>query len=210
VRDNKFITDGQKINWDDTCIISSEPRTKETELQVQKILELQQIASNMPDVFTDYKGVTKFLNHTVNAPCRVEVPIKTTPPMKRRRASQQKNAFNKRPKTTRKSSSSKKVNASQPKVDGHQVDMINPRPNPHMHTTEQAGGSEYPDSLILGNHDEFDGVEEIFINYTSSKKLLDRTTTVVNSCFSSIITDLLNDPDPKTMAKCKQRSYCIK
>jgi hypothetical protein len=53
VRDNKFITDGQKINWDDTCIISSEPRTKETELQVQKILELQQIASNMPDVFTD-------------------------------------------------------------------------------------------------------------------------------------------------------------
>jgi hypothetical protein len=51
--DNKFIIDGQEINWDDKSIISSDPRTKETELQVQKILELQQIASNLPDTFTD-------------------------------------------------------------------------------------------------------------------------------------------------------------
>jgi hypothetical protein len=38
------------------------------------------------------------------------------------------------------------------------VDMINPRPSPHVHTTEQAGGSEDSDSLILENHDEFHGV----------------------------------------------------
>jgi hypothetical protein len=76
------------------------------------------------------------LNAVVNAPCRVEVPIKTTPPPKRGRASQQKDASNKRPKTTRKSSSLKKVNASQSKVDGHQVDVINPRSSPHVHTTE--------------------------------------------------------------------------
>jgi hypothetical protein len=102
----------------------------------------------------------------------VEVPIKTTPPLKRGRASQQKDASNKRLKTTRKTSSLKKVNASQPKVDGHQVDMINPRPNPHMHTTEQARGSEDPNSLVLRNHNEFHGVQEIFINYTSSGELL--------------------------------------
>jgi hypothetical protein len=77
-------------------------------------------------MFIDYKGVTKSLNPTVNAPCRVEVPIKTTSPPKGGRASQQKDASNKRPKTTRKTSFSKKVNASQPKVDGHQVDMVNP------------------------------------------------------------------------------------
>jgi hypothetical protein len=77
-------------------------------------------------MFTGYKGVTKSLNPAVNMPCRVEVPIKTTPPPKRGRASHQKGASNKRLKTTRKTSSLKKVNASQPKVDGHQVDMINP------------------------------------------------------------------------------------
>jgi hypothetical protein len=55
----------------------------------------------------------------------VDVPIKTTPLPKRGRASQQKDALNKRLKTTRKISSSKKVNASQSKVDGDQVDVIN-------------------------------------------------------------------------------------
>jgi hypothetical protein len=86
--ENKFINDGQEINWDDKSILSSDPHTKETKLQVQKILELQQFASNLPDVFTNYKGVTKSLNPIVNTPCRVEVPIKIAPPPKRGKASQ--------------------------------------------------------------------------------------------------------------------------
>jgi hypothetical protein len=161
-------------------------------------------------VFPDYKCVTKSLNPAVNAPCRVEVPIKTTPPPKRGRGSQHKDAFNKCLKTTRKTSSSKTVNASQPMVDGHQFDTINPRPNPHVHTIKQAGGSEDADSLVLGNSDEIHGVQEISINYTISKELFDCTTMVVNSCFSIMVDDLLNDPDPKTMAECKQRSDWIK
>jgi hypothetical protein len=70
---------------------------------------------------------------------------------------------------------------------------------------EQAGGSEDSDSLVLGNHDEIHGVQEISINYTSFRELFDPTTMVVNSCFSTMVTNLLNDPDPKTMAECKQR-----
>jgi hypothetical protein len=57
--DNKFIDDDREIDWDDKSILSSDPRTKETELKVQKILELHQIASNLPNTFTDYKGITK-------------------------------------------------------------------------------------------------------------------------------------------------------
>ena len=38
--DNKFIDDSREIDWDDKSILFSKPRTKETELQVQKILEL--------------------------------------------------------------------------------------------------------------------------------------------------------------------------
>jgi hypothetical protein len=78
--DNKFINDGREVDWVDKSILSSDPHTKEIELQVQKILELQQIASNLPDAFTDYKGVTKSLNPAINTLCRVEVSIKTTPP----------------------------------------------------------------------------------------------------------------------------------
>jgi hypothetical protein len=79
-----------------------------------------------------------------------------------------------------------------------------------VHTIEQAGGSKDPDSLVLGNHDEFHGVQEISINYTSFGELFDHTTTVVNSCFSTMVVGLLNDLDPKTMAECKQRSDWIK
>jgi hypothetical protein len=72
-----------------------------------------------------------------------------------------------------------------------------------VHTTEQAGGLKDLDSLVLENHDEFLGVQKKFINYSSSRELLDRTITVVNLCFSTMVSGLLNDPDPKTMAKCK-------
>jgi hypothetical protein len=75
-----------------------------------------------------------------------------------------------------------------------------------VHTIEQARGSEDPDSFVLGNHDEIHWVQEIFINYTSSRELFDHNTTVVNSCFSTMVADLLNDPDPKTMVECKQYS----
>jgi hypothetical protein len=39
---------------------------------------LQNDANNLPDAFTDYKGVTKSWNPMVNASERVEVPKKTT------------------------------------------------------------------------------------------------------------------------------------
>jgi hypothetical protein len=150
--------------------------------------------------------VSQSLNPAVNAPCRVEVLIKPLHPRNGGEHVSKKMLQTSVRRLRGKFSFLKKVNTSQPKVDGHQVDMINPRPNLHVHTTEQTGGSKDLDSLVLGNHDEFHGVQEISINYTSFRELLDRTTMVVNSCFSTMVADLLNDPDPKTMAECKQRS----
>jgi hypothetical protein len=67
-----------------------------------------------------------------------------------------------------------------------------------MHTIEQAGGSKDPDSLILENYDEFHEEKEISINYTSFEELFDHTIIVVNSCFSTMVADLLNHPNPRT------------
>jgi hypothetical protein len=67
--------------------------------------------------------------------------------------------------------------------------------------------SEIPDNLVLGNHEMSKGIEEISINYTSSEKVYDRNTTIVDLCFSTIIAEnFLNDPDPKTMVECKKHS----
>jgi hypothetical protein len=79
---------------------------KKTDLQVQKIRNLQNVTNNLLDAFTDYKDVTKSWNPGVNAPERVEIPKKTTQAssvVKRVRVAQTKkdNAPNKRPKKRR-------------------------------------------------------------------------------------------------------------
>jgi hypothetical protein len=67
--------------------------------------------------------------------------------------------------------------------------------------------SKIHDNLILGNHEASKGIEEISINYTSSGEVYDRSTIIVNLCFSTIIAEnFLNNQDPKTMAGCKKRS----
>ena len=48
----KYHTECQEINWDSIDTLKVDPRTKETELQVERIIELQHIANNLPDAFT--------------------------------------------------------------------------------------------------------------------------------------------------------------
>jgi hypothetical protein len=66
---------------------------------------------------------------------------------------------------------------------------------------------EKHDALILGNHETSMGITEISINYTSFGEVYGRSTTIVNSCFSTInCENFLAALDPKTMAECKGRS----
>jgi hypothetical protein len=57
--DFKYQKEFPEIDWNAIAILASDPRTQETELQVQKIINLQHLANNLPDLFTDLKGVIK-------------------------------------------------------------------------------------------------------------------------------------------------------
>jgi hypothetical protein len=73
--------------------------------------------------------------------------------------------------------------------------------------TNETRISEIPDNLVLENHEALKGIEEISINYTSSGEVYDRSTTIANLCFSTVIAEnFINDPNPKTMAEYKKRS----
>jgi hypothetical protein len=124
------------------------------------------------------------------------------------RAHQPEDASRKHPKIVRKNTSANTINVIQPTVDGHLVDTTeHPRVDPQVCTIKVVGRSEDPDSLVLGNHNEFHGVQEFFMNYSSSGELFDCKTTIVNSCFSITIGEnLLNDHNPKSMAQCQQCS----
>jgi hypothetical protein len=104
----------QEINWDAIAISNHDPRTSEYEFQVQKIINLQHIANNTSDTFTDYKDVTKSYNSARNVPAREEVPNKTTQlPCKRGRCTAIPTDAAPSKQKKRKIKSSKIVNATQ-------------------------------------------------------------------------------------------------
>jgi hypothetical protein len=43
--------------------------------------------------------------------------------------------------------------------------------------------SEIPNNLVLGNHEVSKVIEEIFINYTSSQKMYDRSKPIFLNCY---------------------------
>jgi len=54
----KYHDESREINWDAKDIANEDPRTQESELQVLRILNLQNIANNLPNTFTN--GVIHF------------------------------------------------------------------------------------------------------------------------------------------------------
>ncbi len=187
----------QEINWNTQCVPGSDPRTSETELQVQKIIHLQRLANELPDAFTNYKGVTKSFIPARNAPERVEVPNKATQLLERRSMVNKRCSVAKKQRTI--------VNAKGHQYDTmYHVDCDDPQPSSDVHITE-AGTSENPRHINLGNSDESLRIDEIAINYVETGETYDRKATNVDIYFSEqIAEDLQNDLDPKTMAEWKR------
>ena len=199
----------QEIDWDAKSILYTDPRTTETELQVQRIIDLQNIANNLPDAFSNYKGVTKSLHPARNVPERVEVPNKTTqPPIGKKRGrstSKRQDVIAGKQKKT--------VNATQPLVDRHLEDTNYPveddipQSSSGMRIHTETGISENPGTITLGNSDEPMREEEISINFLETGESYDRKSIIVDIYFSEQIADIIKiDSDPKSMAECKKRS----
>ena len=60
----------QEISW--YASTHFDPHTNICELEVQKIIQLQKVANQLPDAFSDNKRVTKSHIPVVNAPIRIQ------------------------------------------------------------------------------------------------------------------------------------------
>ena len=63
------------ISWNQLSLSHLDPRTKECELAVQKIIHLQNLANQLPDAFTNPKRVTTSYIPAANAPVKIDVPV---------------------------------------------------------------------------------------------------------------------------------------
>ena len=104
-------------------------------------------------------------------------------------------------------------NTTQNLVDRHlkdiqyPVDRCDPQSSSIMRINTEAGTSEDPRSIILGNHDESLRIDEIAINFVEIGESYDRKSTIVDCYLSEQIANILQtDSDPKSMTECKKRS----
>ena len=71
---NQKLKECLEISWNLKDLQYLDPCTSQIELEVQKIINLQYLVSNLLDAFTGHKGVTKSHIPAINTPQRVEVP----------------------------------------------------------------------------------------------------------------------------------------
>ncbi|XP_047326194.1 uncharacterized protein LOC124929852 [Impatiens glandulifera] len=64
----------KEIIWRELSLAHYDSRTKQSELKVQKIIHLQNLANQLSHAFTNPKSVTKSYIPAANAPIRIIVP----------------------------------------------------------------------------------------------------------------------------------------
>ena len=163
---------------------------------------MQNIVNNLPNAFSDYKGVTKSLHPTRNVPEKVEVPNKTTHPQlgkKRGRSTSKK-------QDVIASKQKKTGNKTQPLVEGHlkdiqcPADRCDPQSSSVRGINTKAETSKDPRSIVSGSHDESLRVDEIAINFIEAGEFYDRKSIIVDIYLSEQIANILRTvSDPKSM-----------
>ena len=79
---------------------------------------------------------------------------------------------------------------TQRSVERSEVDREIPHPASTVHTFSDAGTSERPAGVVLGNNESSRGVQEISINYLDTGETYDRKATVVDIYFSESIVEI--------------------
>jgi hypothetical protein len=83
------------------------------------------------------------------------------------------------------------------------VQQIHRVPSTNVYINVSARTSENLDSNTLGNTEESQRVDEIFINYTNYGESFNRKTTIIDiNFYSKIAIGLQPDPENKSMAEC--------
>ena len=74
-REKLILKERREITWNTYTISHLDPHTNQCELEIQRIIHLQNLANQLLDEFIDTKKVTKSHIPTTNTPARIDVPI---------------------------------------------------------------------------------------------------------------------------------------
>ena len=201
----------REITWNTPSLLHLDPRTKQSELEVQRIIHLQDLANQLPYAFTNPNKVLKSHIPAVNAPSHIEIPIGDSGNaiastsklrLKRGRPIGSKDSFPWK----------RKSNKLLTPVE-YNFDEIAPEepitiqsapdePNTLQGLKETATRVAITDQLSPIN-------EEISINYMNQGEIWDRKHTLVNIAFSFEVAKGImqnnDDQAPQTVNECRNR-----
>ena len=188
-----------------------DPRTKQSELEVQRIIHLQDLADQLPYAFTDPNKVLKSHILAVNAPAHTKIPIgdsgnaitsTSKPRLKRGRPIRSKDSF------PRKRKSNKLLTHVEYNFDENSpeepitIQSAPVEPNTLQGLKETATRVAITDQLSPIN-------EEISINYMNQREIWDHRHTLVNNVFSFQVAKGImqnnDDQEPQTVNECRNR-----
>ncbi|KAL6576893.1 hypothetical protein OROMI_011169 [Orobanche minor] len=188
-----------KLSWYVPTLSHLDPRTNQSEVEVQKIIHLQNIAGQMPDAFVDTTRITKSYIPAKNVPARTGVPVGqvvTVPAnesskvrLKRGRPIGSKDSA---PRKRKGQLESTKDSALEETIDERSSfqDLIPP-------VEENAPERE----MVPGN-------EEISINFACTNEMWDRNKVLVDDKFSfTVATEITKDNDdcePQSIEECRE------
>ncbi|XP_076952863.1 uncharacterized protein LOC143626771 [Bidens hawaiensis] len=170
-----------------------DPRTKQCELEVQRIIHLQRLENQLPDAFTDLKRVTKSHIPDTNAPIKISVP---EGPL------HIGNGSNARLKRGRpigsKDKNPRKKKGANNKHSQIEVEVIQEKESP----------KKTLDMMVQDEHKVPEN-KEISINYIMSRKVWNRSQVEVDEIFSyNVALKIMEnneDHEPVSVDECKQR-----
>ncbi|KAL0305882.1 UNVERIFIED_CONTAM: hypothetical protein Sradi_6005500 [Sesamum radiatum] len=176
-----------------------DPRTNDSELEVQRIIHLQNVANRLPDAFIDTKKVTKSHILAENVPARLEVPEVTLTQTK----ASESQIRRKRGRPL----GSKDAN---PRKRKEHIVSINHDANV---STSNVSEDKIPEVILSEdpkrNEQDLDDSYEMSINYAHNSLGWYRKEIKMNDIFAySVAVEIMDedDNDPQTMEECQHRN----
>ena len=177
----------QETTWNESSLSHIDSRTKQHELEVQKIIHLQGLANQLSDAFIDSTKVTKSHIPAANIPAMIEIPT-----------GKLQSSMTYEPKPRLKHG---RPIGSKDTILRKRKSVISMTPGEHItvkpQVDEQVAPAEAPVKKLSLNDVLVHKNEEISINYIHERRIWDRNTTHINNAFSFqvAINIIRNDED---------------
>ncbi|RVW17511.1 Retrovirus-related Pol polyprotein from transposon TNT 1-94 [Vitis vinifera] len=228
-REKSIPEERREISWKTSTMTHLDPRTNQCELEVQRIIHLQNLANQLPDAFIDTKKVTKSHIPAANTPARIDVPVgqltnESKIRLKRGRPVGSKDVTPRKRRTQEKLGTLEEAikMTDQFKIDKsialEEAQIMQKAPE-EVHIEQEAPEEAHIEQETPEDpHIEREAPEEaqvpenceISVSYVQTGEKWDRNNIVINNIFAfQVASDIIRndeDPEPRNVEECRHRN----